>query len=251
MTRYKPVFDSQRYLRVGATVATISLLTRSVTMPPSWVFDDIAYSRRASESSWYRTGLTYEFGRSISAAVSVLRLFKGGTPNLAETAPLLLSELILARSVRGFAPYYQHLYVYIALLAQSKDFGNGRAPLVAYFPMLVYLNAGASKLAGSPRSWLVTGDILGNAIDLYTSHARRRMAQAIPARHLARLVLAFELFALPASLVDLRVFRLVCVAAVLFHSVNYYFLRVSFWHLASLHIPAILAIRCQLGGMRV
>lgn len=252
-------FDDQRYRRYAALTASATLLLRAATMPPGWIFGDPRYRRQPDPprppigsrdaNSWRRVGRAYQSGRLLSAVLVVMRLLRGRAPSFGETAPLLCSELILAREVRGFSPYYQHAYAFIAMLQlYSRRPGcvsatGAKPPTAAYLPMAVYLGAALAKLSQSARSWLVTGDIVENAIDLYSPSSGRWWLRVIPARYIARLVLAFELAALPASALDVRAFRVISLAAILFHACNFHVLRVSFWHLAVLHVPTIMAIR--------
>jgi hypothetical protein len=76
----------------------------------------------------------------------------------------------------------------------------------------------------------MTGDIVGNAIDLYRWNRIGVWVSDLNPVWIARAVLAFELLALPVSLLGPGALRAVSIIGLAFHAGNYVTLRISFWH---------------------
>jgi hypothetical protein len=182
----------------------------------------------------------------VGAASSAIDTARGRV-SVRSVAAIALGESLVNAGLKGFAPYTDHLYVYASALSIGSRGTStptvSRSPVLAYFPAVVYFAAGSAKLHYSARSWLMTGDIVDNAIDLYRWNRIGVWVSRLNPVWIARAVLAFELLALPVSLLGPRALRAVSIIGLGFHIGNYVTLRISFWHLAVMHIPIVLAVR--------
>jgi hypothetical protein len=246
--------DRSRYVNVARCVASAALAVRAASMPPGWAFTDSATTRVIAGACG-----------NIRALYSILKVF-GTVSSAADTvhrrvsirsiAAVALAEALTNAGLKGFAPYTGHLYVYaLALRMGSRGASTSTAdalPVLAYFPAVVYFAAGVAKLHHSARSWLMIGDIVDNAIDLYRWNCIGVWVSQLNPIWIARAVLAFELLALPVSLLRPGALQAVSIIGLGFHAGNYVILRISFWHLAVMHIPIVLAVRWQRShqGMR-
>ncbi|MBF6546635.1 hypothetical protein [Nocardia brasiliensis] len=226
---------------------TIALLVRGLTIPPGWVFDEPAL---AADPHAARSRLTrrYRTARIASIGSVVLDLVVTQKISARSTMLLLSCERLTATRLAGFAPYIDHLYVYacyvwFATRAAEHERGSRGTPPVAYLPATIYLASALAKLCNGAQSWLRTGDIVGNALQLYGWNKASTMAAGVDPVVLSRIALAFEAMALPVSASGPGGLRAMSLLGLTFHATNFVMLRVSFWHLAFMHLPILYAVR--------
>lgn len=240
------VVDGRRYALIAHRATALALALRAMSLPPSWALIEPATS--AVEARARRpVRAVYLALRYAGAACSLLDAC-GGSLRVGSIASVAAADRVSATAIKGFAPYTDHLYFYgLILIATGHGRGDGSAgdvpPAAAYLPAVVYCATGVTKLRNGARSWLVTGDIIDNAVDLYRwNHLGDCVTHLNPA-WLARAVLAYELLALPLSLLNPRCLQIVSLIGLAFHIGNFAALRISFWHLAVMHIAGIGAVR--------
>jgi len=236
--------DYRRYKRAATLTAALALALRAGSLPASWSFSEQGITRlkpqfRNGTRHTYRT--VKQFGLALAVRDAVLGRLAPGT-----IASVGVADYLSAKCLRGFAPYTDHLYVHCAALTAMERAGGAvkGAPTSAYLPHVIYFAAGISKLRESPASWIVTGDIVSNAVDLYAWNFIGQSIRRIPAVWLARTALAYELLALPTAVLGgIKWLRINSFAGLLFHIINYSTLRISFWHHAVLHLPILVSTR--------
>ena len=232
---------SQPYLRHAGRLARAALLLRLATMPPA----DCLGSAELAFAGSPRLERQYALCRRVAVVTNVLGLARSplDAPGLAEIFTAAAPEAVISRELRGFAPYYQHLYLYAGLVHQQVRSTRGVAYAI-YVPHVVYFASGLLKLRLSAEQWLGSGVTLDNALHLYGNDSlSARSLRRLPRPWLARAALSFELGALPLSLTGRRGLLAASVGALGFHAMTARAMRISFWHLAFMHLPAILAIR--------
>ncbi|WP_067677332.1 hypothetical protein [Nocardia miyunensis] len=251
--RVGPSFDRERYEKAANLAAAAALFTRASSLPAPWVFDEPALRRPMTAGT--RDATAYRLFKRLGVASAAWDCVRTRRVSARSIVLTLVAEWLTASRLEGFAPYTEHLYLFALCLRASKTAGPGeradgvgRVPVLAYLAPTIYLASAIAKLRHGGQSWLRTGDVIDNALSLYRWNRVSEWAALVDPVVLARLVLAFELVALPISVSGPTGLRVVSVSGLLLHVANYATLRVSFWHLAFTHLPTLYAIRRTVRG---
>jgi hypothetical protein len=236
-----PVPDRRGYLHLAHRLAAGAVAVRAATLPPAWTLNEPALS--AVEPRRRNTARAAYIALRTAGAAAAARDTVRGRVSIRSITATALADALSAKGINGFAPYTDHLYLYAAAVRATSPSRTTGIPVLAYYPAVIYFATGLAKLRSSPGSWLTTGDVVDNAVDLYRWNRIGTLVAQVNPVWLARTVLAYELLALPVSLLGPGWLRAMSMAGLAFHAGNYAALRISFWHLAVMHLPIIAALR--------
>ncbi|WP_459547507.1 hypothetical protein [Nocardia sp. X0981] len=242
-------YDHERYMRAAAAVGAAALWLRASTLPPPWVFEQPALRRAPERSRIPLPANAFRCLTRVGAGSALFDLVMARRVSIRTTLLVLAAERLTATRLAGFAPYTDHLYVFASYLSFAQRPGGrgardrSRPAPIVHLPAVVYFASAVAKLNNGRASWTGNGEVVANALDLYGWTRVSRWADRIDPAVTARAVLVFEAMALPVALSGLRGLRAVSLLGLLFHTATFATLRISFWHLALVHLPTLYAIR--------
>lgn len=244
-------YDRDGWVRASRRISAGAILLRGLTAPPAWLIAKVPRSHVGPAGMSSRAAVWLYRAGKVAAVVFSADDLLSSRLSFRSVAAGALTEAASTRRIDGFAPYLDHLYLYalgVFALDRLAPCSSESLPALSHYPSAIYTASGLVKLREAPRSWLLTGDIVENAIQLYAPRPVLQFARIFPPKWISRAVLVFEISALPVSVLgspSLR--RTYAQLGLAFHATNAICLRVSFWHLAVLHIPIIVAAQSSRG----
>lgn len=229
--------NASALLHSGGIVSVVALGCRLRALPPSWVLSLRSLEKRPKKVR--NIEIFYDLFRLLSIGI-IVRDFIRRQPSILLITTVAICETIINSRIRGFHPYYWHLYV-LCLGYSGQEHNNLRIHLLASIPSLIYSCSGLVKLLNSP-DWWRTGNILKNAVLLYGGHSKINDFLSQHSLLLSRIILFSEILAFPLGQIHAIGLLLTAFGGLIFHLVCWRILKISFWHLALFNIPIVCGV---------
>lgn len=209
-----------------------SVVFRLLQFPPAWLYR----SRLANTPwrFWFLGARAIPYLRIVGIICSMRGIWKGKISNIG-LINSFACEVITNRSFAAFVPYYRHFYLAMFGISLFRSFDQPFPKSLQLLPMAIYSSSGIAKWLDS-SDWVNGGLTVRNAVSLYSVERGTFTLSENEGKWLARMILIWEVLAYPLSLMSNRFLRGYQISGLCFHLVNFALLRISFWHLAVLHL---------------